>query len=79
MDLNGEQKNKERGQKRAAWRCPLCRCARSLHQPALPLVPPPQFVDYHRATGADVTIGCLPVDAKRASDFGLMKIDKDGR
>ena len=36
-------------------------------------------MDYHRATGADVTIGCLPVDAKRASDFGLMKIDKDGR
>lgn len=39
----------------------------------------PQFVDHHRATGADVTIGCLPVDATRASDFGLMKIDNEGR
>ncbi|EFN50814.1 hypothetical protein CHLNCDRAFT_37654 [Chlorella variabilis] len=38
-----------------------------------------KFVDHHRATGADVTIGCLPVDATRASDFGLMKIDNEGR
>ena len=37
------------------------------------------FVDHHRATGADITIGCLPVGAKRASDFGLMKIDETGR
>lgn len=37
------------------------------------------FVDHHRATGADITIGCLPVGAKRASDFGLMKIDDTGR
>ncbi len=34
---------------------------------------PPQFVDHHRATGADITIGCLPCDSTRASDFGLMK------
>lgn len=53
---------------------------RTITSPACPAAcSPPQFVDYHRATGADVTIGCLPVDAKRASDFGLMKIDKDGR
>ena len=44
-----------------------------------PRAAPPQFVEHHRATGADVTIGCLPVDATRASDFGLMKIDGEGR
>ena len=36
-------------------------------------------MDHHRASGADVTIGCLPIDATRASDFGLMKIDGEGR
>ena len=34
-----------------------------------------KFVEHHRATEADITIGCLPVDYERASDFGLMKID----
>ena len=38
-----------------------------------------RFVDHHRATNADVTIGCLPMDDSRASDFGLMKIDESGR
>lgn len=38
-----------------------------------------KFVDHHRATGADITIGCLPCDSTRASDFGLMKIDDEGR
>eukprot|EP00889_Picochlorum_renovo_P002856 jgi/Picre1/29886/NNA_005267.t1 len=38
-----------------------------------------RFVDHHRATNADVTIGCLPMDDERASDFGLMKIDDQGR
>ena len=38
-----------------------------------------KFVEHHRATGADITIGCLPCDEERASDFGLMKIDDDGR
>ena len=38
-----------------------------------------KFVDHHRATNADITIGCLPMDDKRASDFGLMKIDGEGR
>lgn len=38
-----------------------------------------KFVEHHRATNADITIGCLPVDKARASDFGLMKIDEDGR
>lgn len=38
-----------------------------------------KFVEHHRATGADITIGCLPVGYDRASDFGLMKIDDEGR
>ena len=38
-----------------------------------------KFVEHHRATNADITIGCLPVDKARASDFGLMKIDAEGR
>ena len=38
-----------------------------------------KFVDHHRATGADITIGCLPCDEARASDFGLMKINAEGR
>ena len=37
-----------------------------------------KFVEHHRATGADITIGCLPVDHERAADFGLMKIDEEG-
>ena len=36
------------------------------------------FVDAHRQSNADVTIGCLPCDGERAQDFGLMKIDGDG-
>lgn len=38
-----------------------------------------KFVEHHRMTNADITIGCLPVDYERASDFGLMKIDEEGR
>jgi glucose-1-phosphate adenylyltransferase len=37
------------------------------------------FVQRHRDTGADITISVLPMDEKRASDFGLMKIDDKGR
>ncbi len=32
-----------------------------------------------RANNADITIGCLPIDEGRASDFGLMKIDAKGQ
>jgi len=35
-------------------------------------------VEYHRDQGADITVGCLPVDYERASDFGLMNIDNEG-
>lgn len=38
-----------------------------------------QFVQRHRETGADITISVVPMDQKRASDFGLMKIDASGR
>ncbi|KAF6252581.1 nucleotide-diphospho-sugar transferase [Scenedesmus sp. NREL 46B-D3] len=36
-----------------------------------------QFVDYHRSSNADITIGCIAYDETRASDFGLMKIDEN--
>ncbi|XP_057434963.1 glucose-1-phosphate adenylyltransferase large subunit 1-like [Lotus japonicus] len=37
------------------------------------------FVQKHIDTNADITVSCLPMDDSRASDFGLMKIDKTGR
>jgi glucose-1-phosphate adenylyltransferase len=37
------------------------------------------FVARHRETKADITIGVVPMDEARASDFGLMKIDDTGR
>ncbi|XP_054786493.1 glucose-1-phosphate adenylyltransferase large subunit 3, chloroplastic/amyloplastic-like [Prosopis cineraria] len=37
------------------------------------------FVKSHRQSGADITLSCLPMDDSRASDFGLMKIDNNGR
>lgn len=37
------------------------------------------FVGRHRETGADITLSVVPIDQKRASDFGLMKIDDQGR
>ncbi|NJO72128.1 MAG: glucose-1-phosphate adenylyltransferase, partial [Oscillatoriales cyanobacterium RM1_1_9] len=38
-----------------------------------------EFVQRHIDTGADITLSVLPIDEKRASDFGLMKIDAQGR
>jgi len=38
-----------------------------------------QFVQRHRETNADITISVIPIDEKRASDFGLMKINDAGR
>jgi glucose-1-phosphate adenylyltransferase len=38
-----------------------------------------QFVERHREIRADITISVVPVDASRAADFGLMKIDRGGR
>lgn len=37
------------------------------------------FVRKHRESGAGITVGSLPMDYSRASDFGLMKIDDTGR
>ena len=38
-----------------------------------------EFVGRHRETNADITLSVVPMDEKRASDFGLMKIDQSGR
>jgi glucose-1-phosphate adenylyltransferase len=38
-----------------------------------------QFIQRHRETGADITLSVIPIDERRASDFGLMKIDDTGR
>ncbi len=37
------------------------------------------FVQRHRDTGADITLSVIPIDERRASSFGLMKIDGQGR
>jgi glucose-1-phosphate adenylyltransferase len=38
-----------------------------------------QFIYRHRETNADITLSVVPIDEKRASSFGLMKIDSQGR
>jgi glucose-1-phosphate adenylyltransferase len=37
------------------------------------------FIHRHRDTRADITLSVVPVEERRASDFGLMTIDKHGR
>ncbi|MBD2250853.1 glucose-1-phosphate adenylyltransferase [Nostoc parmelioides] len=37
------------------------------------------FIQRHRETNADITLSVIPIDDRRASDFGLMKIDNFGR
>lgn len=37
------------------------------------------FIERHRETKADITLSVVPMDERRASDFGLMRIDADGR
>ncbi len=37
------------------------------------------FLLKHRKTGADITVAALPSDEKKATAFGLMKIDDSGR
>jgi glucose-1-phosphate adenylyltransferase len=37
------------------------------------------FIKRHRDTKADITLSVLPVDQKRASSFGILKIDEQGR
>ncbi|MBD2494132.1 glucose-1-phosphate adenylyltransferase [Nostoc sp. FACHB-280] len=38
-----------------------------------------QFIQRHRDTNADITLSVIPIDNRRASDFGLMKINESGR
>lgn len=38
-----------------------------------------KFIQRHRETNADITISVVPMDEERASDFGLIKIDDNGR
>lgn len=38
-----------------------------------------EFIQRHRETKADITLSVVPVEESRASDLGLMKIDKNGR
>ncbi|KAI7748461.1 hypothetical protein M8C21_005057, partial [Ambrosia artemisiifolia] len=38
-----------------------------------------RFIQAHRETDADITVAALPMDEKRATSFGLMKIDEEGR
>ncbi|XP_058202417.1 glucose-1-phosphate adenylyltransferase small subunit, chloroplastic/amyloplastic-like isoform X2 [Rhododendron vialii] len=38
-----------------------------------------KFILAHRETDADITVAALPMDEKRATAFGLMKIDDEGR
>ena len=38
-----------------------------------------RFIQAHRETDADITVAALPMDEKRTTTFGLMKIDEEGR
>ncbi|GAB2267316.1 Glucose-1-phosphate adenylyltransferase large subunit 1 [Dionaea muscipula] len=38
-----------------------------------------ELVRNHIDRNADITISCVPVDESRPSDYGLMKIDREGR
>ncbi|KAF5808122.1 putative glucose-1-phosphate adenylyltransferase [Helianthus annuus] len=38
-----------------------------------------KFIQAHRVSDADITVAALPMDEKRATAFGLMKIEKEGR
>ena len=35
------------------------------------------MLHHHKEKGADISIGTIPVDAKEASDFGIMKMDEE--
>ncbi|ACK68938.1 glucose-1-phosphate adenylyltransferase [Gloeothece citriformis PCC 7424] len=38
-----------------------------------------EYIQRHRETKADITLSVVPIDEKRASSFGLMKIDDNAR
>ncbi|MBV7529499.1 glucose-1-phosphate adenylyltransferase [Chitinophaga sp. sic0106] len=37
-----------------------------------------KFIQQHKDTGADISIATIPVAAKEASDFGILKTDEEG-
>jgi len=37
------------------------------------------FLEHHRKTGAEITVSVIPTDAERATGFGLLKTDDEGR
>jgi glucose-1-phosphate adenylyltransferase len=37
------------------------------------------MIAHHVETGADMTVGCIEVDVKRAREFGVMSVDADSR
>ncbi len=37
------------------------------------------MIDYHKAMGADITVGALRVPCREATDFGVMQVDSDQR
>jgi glucose-1-phosphate adenylyltransferase len=38
-----------------------------------------KFIDFHRDSGAEISIAVTPVEAARAGEFGVMKVDDGGR
>ena len=36
-----------------------------------------EMLEKHKEKGADISIATIPVDAKEASDFGIMKMDEN--
>ncbi|CAI5966033.1 unnamed protein product, partial [Closterium sp. NIES-65] len=38
-----------------------------------------RIIKCHRGAGADITVAAIPVDRERATSFGIMKVDEDGR
>lgn len=38
-----------------------------------------QFLDFHLGTGADCTVAAIPVPIEQAHQFGICKVDNDGR
>lgn len=37
------------------------------------------MIAHHVESGADMTVGCIEIDTERASEFGVMSVDENGR
>ena len=85
MPRGGDHLSRMRDRARAAevWRSHTPRNPKSLHLPHagdhLYRMNYQDFVLKHRKTGADITVAALPSDEKKATAFGLMKINGTGR